>query len=325
MSYMSEVPAYKFANVRPNYFLYPLTLNLTEKELYDLRVSHACPTSSGGYIPRTREPGAKLRLGFISRDFSENRPSGQLSGEFFKHLSQMAPEKNIEVFLYAFPNTVSRTFRQYGTVRTHPSVFRLMHYIYNDSIDILIDMQGHMHNNFNRGLAQKPAPIIIHWLGYPGTSGLQCIDYHIADRIIIPESSQQYYTEKILYMPHCYQINNSALLVGPTTPPIFKRSDLNLPEDAFLFCNFNDNYKLDRHTYKIWMDILKAVPTSFLVMCGDASKNRYLIDSAIEHGIPENRLIFSKRLNRYHHIHRVSLMDCGLDPYYCNGHTTTSD
>jgi predicted O-linked N-acetylglucosamine transferase (SPINDLY family) len=198
-----------------------------------------------------------------------------------------------------------------------------MDMIYQDSIDILIDMQGHMRNNFNHGLMLKPAPIQIHWLGYPGTLGMSCIDYLIADRIVLPETSQHYYREKILYLDPCYQVNNSKLLVESSC---FTRTQLGLPEGIFLFTHFNDNYKLEKQTWKIWMEILRRVPNSALVLIvGDRSLRDMLEADARSCGVDVSRLLYVEWLSRQAHINRLALTDCGLDTHLCNGHTTSSD
>ena len=114
--------------------------------------------------------------------------------------------------------------------------------IIDDDLDILFDMQGHMHNNYNNILHEKIAPIMCHWLGYPGTIGIPTIDYIFADPIIIPEKSQIFYREKIAYFPDCYQPNNKELLVKKK----YSRSSFGIPEDKFVFCHFDSDYKIDR-------------------------------------------------------------------------------
>lgn len=309
---------YKYPYRNPDWNLYPLALRLSEQELYDLRFYREEKEPVYHHVRRNRIRS----LGFLSRDFSANRPSGQLAGAFFALLGPACAALGIEVFLYAFRGTVSRQFRTYGIVREHASVGRLMQMIYDDGVDVLVDMQGLMHNNFNTGLQMKPAPVQIHWLGYPGTLGMRCIDYHIADRIIIPEASRQYYREQILYMDGCYQVNNPELLVKESR---FTRAELGLPE-GFLFTHFNDNYKLDKHTWSIWMQILKRVPNSFLVLfVREDSLKAALEADALALDVDVSRLVYAKRLPRMDHIHRLALTDCGLDTYYCNGHTTSSD
>lgn len=306
-------------------YLYNLTLlamDLTEKQIFDLRYNDI--HIQYNYNHECRNNVTLKRVGFISRDFSSNRPSGQLSQHFFSQLKQMLQKYNIEIFFYSPRSKILREFRTYATLRENNNLLGLANMIYQDKIDILIDMQGHMINNFNHILNMKPAPIIIHWLGYPGTLGLKCIDYHIADKIIIPTESIQYYREKIAYLPNCYQVNNPNLIVNKSNKI---RKDFNYPEDKFIFCNFNDDYKLNRFTFKIWLEILKRVPNSILLcnMRTDKIKTEIYKDTE-EYGIDPSRIIKADWIySRMPHLNRLALVDCGLDTYYCNGHTTSSD
>lgn len=310
----------------PNFYnLVLLGFNLSEKDIFNLRfnINNTEDILKYKYTHENRYNKPLLKIGFISRDFSENRPSGQLSYVFFSLIKEKLLQFNVEVYIYSFLNIVSFNFKKFATIRQSNNIYRLGQMIYYDKIDILIDMQGHMHNNFNNMLKLKPAPIIIHWLGYPGTMGLKCIDYHIADRIIIPETSTPYYTEKIAYLNHCYQINNPKLLV---TQSKFSRNELNYPDDKFIFCHFNDNNKLNKEMWIIWMKILQSINNSVLVfLCRDEKLKGELYKIALEYNINQERLIITNRLNRINHIHRLATLNCGLDTYYCNGHTTTSD
>jgi len=290
------------------------------------------------------------KIGFISRDFSQGRPSGQLAEQFFKLLSQetqqtiplqeetipllnqhqntdgvLGSNVKIDIYFYTFPLSASRLFKQFATVREAKNIHRLAELIYADKLDILIDMQGHMHNNFNVCLNKKPAPIIMHWLGYPGTTGIKEVDYLFADETIVPIESQCFYREKIIYLPNCYQINNPKFLVSNDNC-CYTRQDLNYPQDGILFAHFNDSYKVDKNTWLVWCEILKKVPNSYLVFLKKYEKETAsFIETAVQNGVKLEQLIITKRLDRNHHIHRLNLLNIGLDPYYCNGHTTSSD
>jgi len=327
-------------------FLNILATDATEQDLYDFRFDANIHEHMWFYTPERLQDFHKSisiktsedivnkerfkrreirKIGFISRDFSQGRPSGQLAEHFFDQLHQYAKKTGLEVFFYTFPRSTTPCFRNFATVREGRTVHKLAEIIYEDKLDILIDMQGHMHNNFNITLIKKPAPIIMHWLGYPGTTGIREVDYIFADETILPRSSQQYYREKIIYLPNCYQINNPRLLVTDETC-WYKRSDYEYPEDGILFAHFNDSYKLDKNTWMIWCDILKRVPNSYLVFLKKYQKEtEQIINDAVEFGVKREQLIITKRLNRMHHIHRLNLLNIGLDTYYCNGHTTSSD
>ena len=307
--------------IKYNYFgnLNCLRLDLTEQDLYNYRFVNKENTIFN--INRCQNTSLK-KIGFISRDFSENRPSGQLSNLFFELLSKY--NEQFEIYFYMLnKHFISNKFKSFAIIRKEIDIKKLAIKINEDKIDILIDMQGHMHNNFNNLLLEKPAPIQIHWLGYPGTTGLPTMDYLIADNIIIPEESQKYYTEKIAYLPNCYQCNNKLLLCHKSN---FTRSKYNIPEEAFVFCHFNSDYKLDRKTWFIWMDILKLIKNSVLLFTTSReSFKRLLIKDAINYGIKESQLIYVKRENRIDHIHKLNLCNLGLDNYRLNGHTTSAD
>jgi protein O-GlcNAc transferase len=299
-----------------------LGLDFTEKQIFDFRLNKNVTESK--YIHENRYEKPLKKVGFISRDFSENRPSGQLSKEFFSYIREELKKYEIDLYLYSFRNKTSNSFKSYTSfLRAHNNIFNIANMIYEDKIDILIDMQGHMHTNFNKLLELKPAPVIVHWLGYPGTMGLKSVDYHIADKIVIPDDSTDFYREKIAYLNHCYQINNSSLLVEKSK---YTREDLQYPNDKFIFCNFNDDYKLDKNTWKIWLEILKKTENSVMLLYTRSNSFRELLMAdAQSYGLDSSKFIIAKRLNRIDHFNRLAVVDCGLDPYYCNGHTTSSD
>ena len=184
-----------------------MRLDFSERQLYNHR--YVKNDKNIEYLFRERAENAELKkIGFISRDFHNARPSGQLAIRFFNLLSHYKDQ--FEIYFYSLNNNpVDDVFKtKFGIVKQEKDYDTLANTIVNDHIDILVDMQGFMVNNFTNVLLQKPAPIIIHWLGYPGTLGLSSIDYLIADNILIPKNSQKYYREKIAYLPHLYQSNN---------------------------------------------------------------------------------------------------------------------
>lgn len=271
-----------------------------------------------------REPNAPLKnIGFISRDFHEKRPSGQLTIKFFKLIKELFPQINIHFFMY-ISNPISDLFKNLANVYLCENNELLKERIALNKIDILIDMQGHMHDNFNEIFSIKHAPLQIHWLGYPGTSGIKSIDYLIADKIIVPEESQQFYSEKLAYLPNCYQCNNDDLLI---TESNLKRADFKIPEDAFVFCHFNHEYKLDRATWYVWMKILTKVPNSVLMLTTfNAYFIKVLLHDANINNIDKSRIIWIPyERDREKHFNRINLCDLGLDTYRLNGHTSSSD
>lgn len=191
-------------------------------------------------------------------------------------------------------------------------------------IDIAIDLSGHTEGTRLDVLSHRPAPVQMTYLGFPGTLGLPFIDYLIADPRIIPPELQKHYAEKILYLPHCYLPRDTSVIPSQITP---KRSDFGLPEEGFVFCSFNHDYKINPSMFKVWMDLLKEVPGSvlWLMKLNDAAYTK-LIQCTREHGVDLARIIFAIRLPHVEdHLARYRLADLFLDTFPYNGHTTVGD
>jgi hypothetical protein len=302
-----------------------MRLDFTERQLYNHRYVKRDPSIK--HLFKARDKHATLkRIGFVARDFHEMRPSGQLSIRFFSILAKY--KKQFSLYFYSLKgHPISQQFMEFGTIKVNDSYNNLAHTITNDEIDILVDMQGFMINNFTDLLLQKPAPIQIHWLGYPGTLGLPTIDYLVADDILIPDKSQKYYREKIAYMPHCYQSNNPDFI---QKEQYVKRGYFKLPEDKFIFSHFNSDYKLDRRTWFVWLNILKEVPNSMLVFTVLTSNEqdifiKQLMNDVKIVGIDITRVRYLKKEERHQHFNRLQMFDLGLDTYRVNGHTTNAD
>jgi predicted O-linked N-acetylglucosamine transferase (SPINDLY family) len=149
------------------------------------------------------------------------------------------------------------------------------------------------------------------------------IDYLIADRILIPEDKQQHYSEKIVYLPNSYQVNVSKRSVTETA---LRRQELGLPDTGFVFCCFNNNYKITPTTFASWMRILTAVKGSVLWLFeGNSSAVKNLRKEAVKFGINEERLIFVKHVPITDHLNRIQMADLFIDTLPCNAHTTASD
>jgi predicted O-linked N-acetylglucosamine transferase (SPINDLY family) len=191
-------------------------------------------------------------------------------------------------------------------------------------IDVAIDLSGHTEGTRLDILAHRPAPAQVTYLGFPGTLGLPYIDYLIADPRLIPEDLEAHYQEKILRLPHCYLPRDESVVPSPITP---KRSDFGLPEEGTIFCSFNHDYKINPPLFKVWMDLLKAVPGSVLwLMKLNEGAHANLRESAKQQGVDPDRIIFATRVPRVEdHLARYRLVDVFIDTYPYNGHTTASD
>ena len=189
-------------------------------------------------------------------------------------------------------------------------------------IDIAIDLNGYTQGTRLDVLAERPAPIQVSYLGYPGTTGADFIDYLIADPIVIPPESRAFYSEKLVFMPHSYQVNDTKRTIGMTPT---RRSE-SLPEEGFVFCCFNNNFKILPALYERWMRVLKQVDGSVLWLLGNhdtASAN--LRKEAEARGVSADRLVFAERLALPEHLARHRLADLFLDTLPYNAHTTASD
>jgi predicted O-linked N-acetylglucosamine transferase (SPINDLY family) len=193
----------------------------------------------------------------------------------------------------------------------------------NIGIDIAIDLKGFTKDGRIGIFFHRAAPIQVNYLGYPGTAGAAYIDYIIADRTLIPENSQQHYSEKIVYLPNSYQVNDRKREIAEK---IFSRESLGLPKTDFVFCCFNNNYKITPSTFSSWMRILKKVNGSVLWLLEDnttAANN--LRKEAHAKGVDSQRLIFATRMPPADHLARHHAADLFLDTLPCNAHTTASD
>jgi predicted O-linked N-acetylglucosamine transferase (SPINDLY family) len=195
--------------------------------------------------------------------------------------------------------------------------------IKNESIDILINLNCFFGQQRNAVFSYKPAPIQVNYLGFPGSLGADYIDYIIADKIVIPEYSMEHYSEKIVFIPNTYQVNDRNRFVSKK---VFTRKELGLPESSFVFCCFNNNYKITSDSFGGWMKILATVQDSVLWLLEDnPSAVINLKKEALIRGVEPNRLIFAKRISPADHLARHKVADLFLDTLPYNAHTTASD
>jgi len=191
------------------------------------------------------------------------------------------------------------------------------------NIDIAVDLKGFTQDLRTGIFAHRAAPIQVSYLGYPGTMGAEYIDYIVADKALIPQAAQQAYSEKIVYLPHSYQVNDRKRAISDK---VFTRAELGLPDQGFVFCSFNNNFKILPVTFAAWMRILQAVEGSVLWLFQDnpwAVEN--LKQEAIKHGIDPSRLVFAERMPSSEHLARHRMADLFLDTFPYNAHTTASD
>jgi protein O-GlcNAc transferase len=190
-------------------------------------------------------------------------------------------------------------------------------------IDIVVDLKGYTQDARPDILRYRAAPLQVSYLGFPGTLGGDFIDYVIADPIVLPFSEQPFYSEQIVHLPDCYQPNDTRRAIAETTPT---RAEAGLPEKGFVFCSFNNNYKINQPVFDIWMRLLAQVPDSVLWLLRDnEAAETNLRAHAQARGIAPTRLVFAGRVPLEQHLARHRLADLFLDTLPYNAHTTASD
>lgn len=188
-------------------------------------------------------------------------------------------------------------------------------------IDIAVDLNGLISNNRLGIFAYRAAPVQVSYLAYPGTTGAPYFDYIIADSTVIPDPA--FYTERVVALPGCYQVNDAVRHVADRS---FTRTELGLPDTGFVFCSFNNNFKITPEMFDIWMRILLAVDGSVLWLIEDnGAAARNLRREADRRGVAGDRLVFAGRIAPDEHLSRHRLADLFLDTLPCNAHTTASD
>lgn len=276
-----------------------------------------------GPIPLIRN--VKIKIGYFSADF-HNHATAYLIAELF----ELHDKSIFEIHAFSFgpdnqdhmKNRIKASFYQFHNV-CHLSDIQIAQLSRSFNIAIAIDLKGYTFSCRPGIFSKRAAPIQVNYLGYPGTLGAEYIDYIIADHIVIPNNSIQFYTEKIVFLPNSYQVNDSKRIISDTSP---NKQDEHLPIDAFVFCCFNNVYKILPDIFIIWMDILKKVDNSVLWLLEDnPTANNNIISYAKLNGVKPNRLIFAKRKKLEDHLARLQLADLFLDTFPYNAHTTSSD
>jgi protein O-GlcNAc transferase len=190
-------------------------------------------------------------------------------------------------------------------------------------VDIAVDLKGFTENSRPGIFALRPAPVAAAYMGFPATTSTDFIDYVIADRIIIPEDEHGSYSEKVVYLPDSYWVNDSKKRISERTP---SRAEAGLPETGFVFCCFNNNYKIRPDFFDVWMRLLHKVERSVLWLFeGNPAVTSNLRQEAKARGIVPERLIFAPRMPLEDHLARHRLADLFLDTLPCNAHTTATD
>ncbi len=189
-------------------------------------------------------------------------------------------------------------------------------------IDVLVDLQGLTSGARPAILGHRAAPVQVSYLGLPGTSALPGVDWILADDYVMPPALEPYCTEKPIRLPHCYQVSDRQREVAPRP----QRASYGLPEDRFVFCSFNNNFKFTPEVFAAWMRILGQVPGSMLWLLADNDTAREnMLRCADQHGLPRERLVFAPRVAPPEYLARFQCADLVLDTFPYNAGTTASD
>ncbi len=195
--------------------------------------------------------------------------------------------------------------------------------IRDHSIDILVDLKGYTGGTRIGALAWRPAPVQATWLGFPGTTGADWIDYFIGDPIVTPLAHEAFYSEKIAQLPVCYQPNDRCRPVASTTG---RRADWGLPEDALVLASFNQVYKIVPAWLDLWARLLHQLPHAVLwQLAGSDTAHANLRRELAARGVDPARLVIAPQVVAHEHLARAALADIFIDTFPCNGHTTVSD
>ncbi len=267
-----------------------------------------------------------ITIGYLSADFREHPVAYLIAGLFEEH-----DRNRFQVFGYSYGADDGSGIRQRikkGFDRfvefNNASDLEAAQRIAADEVDILIDLTGHTRGWRVDILALRPAPVIVHYLGYPGTTGAPFIDYLLVDEFVVPPDLSSYYSEKLVYMPGSFLVNDCQHRLGSTH---LTRKECKLPLDAFVFCCFNGCYKITPLVFDIWMKLLDSIPSAVLwLKDNNRFANSNLLREAERRGIQSDRLIFAPRCDTLQeHIARYRLADLFLDTFPYNAHTTASD
>jgi predicted O-linked N-acetylglucosamine transferase (SPINDLY family) len=268
----------------------------------------------------------KIKIGYFSGDFREH-PVGYLVVELF----EMHDKSRFELFAFSLSNPIKsglrtrieNSFDEFIDV-SNINDKRIANIAREKKIDIAIDLGGFTKNNRSAIFAMRVAPIQINYLGYPSTTGSSYIDYNIIDKYIVPNELQKYYSEKIIYLPKCYQPNESKII---PSKKLFSRKSEGLPDSGLIFCCFNNSWKITPRIFKLWIRLLSSVERSVLWFPGFSSLTiKNLRSECHKLGVDQDRLIFSSlEAKREDHKEKIKLADIFLDCFPYGAQSTASD
>ena len=267
----------------------------------------------------------RIRIGYFSSDFREH-PVGYLIAKVIeKH-----DRNKFEIFAYSLISNkkdelqkrFTKSFDVFNDV-SGMSDEEIVLLSRNQNIDIAIDLNGYTKDNRSSIFSYRVAPIQINFLGFPGTMGTDFIDYIISDQHVIPFNKRKYYTEKKIYLPNTYMPTDNTRELSKKS---ISRSDMGLPDEAFVFCCFNTNYKITCIEFDIWMRLLCKVKGSVIwLRRSNSISEKNIIKEAKKRNIDTSRLVFADKVPMDVHLARYKLADLFLDTFNFNAHTTATE
>ena len=279
----------------------------------------------GAARPHASAPKPKTTIAYLSADFHEHATAWLIAELFEKH-----DHGRFAIYGYSYgPRDDSPLRRRLACALDRFVDVRDLSYaeaarrIAADEVDILVDLKGYTQDARSEIVAFRPAPLQVSYLGYPGTLGAEFMDYILVDDFVVPPEQQPFFTEKLVHLPGCYQVNDSRREIAPRTP---SRAECGLPEEGLVFCCFNNSYKITPQVFGVWMELLQAVPGSVLwLLEGNRFMPANLRREAEGRGVAAERLVFAPRKPLPEHLARHRLAALFLDTFPVNAHTTASD
>jgi len=296
LTYTKRWAAARFANIRPS-----------------PAVAHSSPRGE-----------RRLRVGYFSSDFQDHAVA-----HLMIHALEMHDRQKFEIFAYSYGPDDGSAMR--ARVRaavehfidvaweTDDAVVKRMR---DDELDLLIDLKGYTVGDRLTVMAHRPCAVQVTWLGYPGTCGADFVDYVIADEYIIPKGAEEFYSERVLRMPLCYQPNDRERTIVPAR----SRTQYGLPENAFVFCCFTQAVKILPEIFACWIRLLSKVSGSVLwVLEDNVWSSANLKGAATAAGMDPERIVLARRVSNDEHLARFQAADIALDTFPYTSHTTASD
>jgi predicted O-linked N-acetylglucosamine transferase (SPINDLY family) len=284
------------------------------------------PEIKNNFFTKKISKNKKVKIGYLCGEFREHATSVLMTEVWEKH-----DKENFEIIAFDSSGWDDKSLRRNRIVAAFDKFidiskmldFDAAKLIYKEQIDILINLNGFVGIGKPIVFSYRPAPIQINYLGFPGTIGSKYIDYILCDQTVVPSQSKKFYNEKIIYLPDSYQANDTKRKISEKR---FLREELSLPKESFVFCCFNNNYKITPNMFDVWAILLKKIDNSVLWLIeGNSEATKNLKKEFKIRNIDGSRLIFAKRMKLEDHLARHKNADLFLDTLPYNAHTTASD